>query len=84
MNPAEIHFIVNKFLFILTLFTNTSTLPDFNCNRSPFQESSFSLKLQASLIAQLVKSQPASREDPLEKGQAMHSNIPGLPLWISQ
>ena len=76
MNCAEVHFIVNKFLFILTLFTNIPTLPDFNCNLSPFQESSFPLNLQASLIVQLVKNQPAmqetlfrflGREDPLKK-----------------
>ena len=24
-----------------------------------------------------------SREDPLEKGQATHSSILGLPLWLS-
>ena len=46
----------------------------------------------ASLIAQLVKNLPAmqetlvwflSREDPLEKKQATHSSIHGLPLWLS-
>ena len=46
----------------------------------------------ASLIAQLVKNQPAmketlvrflSREDPLEKREATHSSILGLPLWLS-
>ena len=46
----------------------------------------------ASLIAQLVKSLPAmqetlvrflGQEDPLEKGQASHSSILGLPLWFS-
>ena len=43
----------------------------------------------ASLIAQLVKNPPAmqetpvqflGQEDPLEKGQATHSSIPGIPL----
>ena len=48
---------------------------------------------QASLIAQLVKKPPAvqetpvrflGREDPsLEKEEAPHSGIPGLPLWLS-
>ena len=47
---------------------------------------------QASLAAQLVKNPPAvqetpvrflSWEDPLEKGQAAHSSILGLPLWLS-
>ena len=46
----------------------------------------------ASLIAQLVKNPSATqetlvqslgREDPLEKGQATHSSILGLPLWLS-
>ena len=44
--------------------------------------------LEASLVAQLVKNPPAmqetpvwflGREDPLEKGEATHSSIPGLP-----
>ena len=47
---------------------------------------------RASLIAQSVKSQPAVQEtlvqflgweDPLEKGQATHSSVLGLPLWLS-
>ena len=46
----------------------------------------------ASLIAQLVKNPPAMQEtlvrflggeDPLEKEQATHSSILGLPLWLS-
>ena len=46
----------------------------------------------ASLIAQLVKNPPAVQEtlvqfltweDPLEKGQATHSSILGLPSWLS-
>ena len=46
----------------------------------------------ASLIAQLVKNQPAmketpvrflSREDPVEKGQDTHCSILGLSLWLS-
>ena len=48
--------------------------------------------LCASLIAQLVKNMPAVQEtliqflgweDPLEKGYATHSSIPGLPWWLS-
>ena len=44
------------------------------------------------LVAQLVKNPPAmqetqvqllGQEDPLEKGQAIHSSIPGLPWWLS-
>ena len=46
----------------------------------------------ASLVAQLVKNVPAmweswvrslAWEDPLEKGKATHSSIPGLPLWLT-
>ena len=46
----------------------------------------------ASFIAQLVKNPPAmqktpvrflGQKDPLEKGQATHSSILGLPLWLS-
>ena len=49
-------------------------------------------KAMASLIGQLVKNPPAMQEtlvqflgweDPLEKGQATHSSISGLPLWLS-
>ena len=43
-------------------------------------------KWMASLIAQLVKNPPVwflGREDPLEKGQATHFSILGLPLWLS-
>ena len=45
-----------------------------------------------SLIAQLVKNPPAMQETPvrflgwedlLEKGEATHSSILGLPLWLS-
>ena len=45
----------------------------------------------ASLVAQLVKNLPAmqethvrvlGQEDPLEKGQATHSSVLGLPLWL--
>ena len=45
----------------------------------------------ASLVAQVEKNVPAmqetpirflSREDPLEKGQATHSSILGLPWWL--
>ena len=45
-----------------------------------------------SLAAQLVKKLPAKQdtlvrflgqEDPLEKEQAIHSSILGLPLWLS-
>ena len=48
--------------------------------------------LVASLIAQLVKNSSAMQEtlvrflgweDLLEKGQAIHPSILGLPLWLS-
>ena len=47
----------------------------------------------ASLIAQLVKNPPAMQETPvrflgpedlLEKGQATHTSILGLPLWLKK
>ena len=47
---------------------------------------------EASLIAQLVKNPPAMQETPvqfldwedlLEKGHSTHSNILGLPSWLS-
>ena len=50
------------------------------------------LCFRASLIAQLVKILPAMQEtwvrslgweDPLEKGQATHTSVLGLPLWLS-
>ena len=48
--------------------------------------------LRASLAAQLVKNLPAmqetpvqflGREDPLEKGEAAHCSVLGLPWWLS-
>ena len=50
------------------------------------------LKFWASMIAQLVKNPLAMQEtlvqflgwkDPLEKGEAIHFSILGLPLWLS-
>ena len=46
------------------------------------------LWLMASLVAQLVKNPPVMKktpvwEDPLEKGWAPHSSIPGLPWWLA-
>ena len=47
---------------------------------------------RASFIAQLVQNQPTmqetpvrflGQEDPLEKGEATHSSILGLPFWLS-
>ena len=47
---------------------------------------------RGSLMAQLVRNVPAmqetpvgflGQEDPLQKGQATHSSILGLPLWLS-
>ena len=57
-----------------------------------FEGSLKPLKLWGSLIAHLVKNYPAmqeslvrfpGQEDLLEKGQALHSCILGLPLWLS-
>ena len=54
---------------------------------------SLDCSIRASLIAQLVKNPPAMqktqvrflcREDLLEKGQATHSSILGLPVWLSR
>ena len=48
-------------------------------------------KVRASLVAQLVKNLPAmqealvqllGQEDSLEKGEATHSSILGLPWWL--
>ena len=61
--------------------------------QSSFMVSSIPLRMWASLVAQLVKNPPAMREtwvrspaweDPLEKGEATHSSILGLPLWLSK
>ena len=50
------------------------------------------LSTWGSLIAQLIKNLPImpeplvqflGQEDPLEKEQAIHSSILGLPLWLS-
>ena len=50
------------------------------------------LRPKVSLVAQLVKNLPAVQETlvqflgqeyPLEKGEATHSSILGLPLWLS-
>ena len=59
----------------------------------PFCELSFHFPDDwASLIAQLVKNLPEAQEtlvqflgweDPLEKGQATHSSVLGLPWWLS-
>ena len=60
-----------------------------NWTETKFQ---FFISLLVTLIAQLVKNLPAiqetpvqflGQEDPLEKGQATHSSILGLPLWLS-
>ena len=48
--------------------------------------------MRTSLIAQLVKNLPAMQEtlvaflggeDPVEKGEATHSSLLGLPWWLS-
>ena len=54
--------------------------------------SKFDKDFKTSLIVQLAKNPPAMQEtlvqflpweDPLEKGQATHSSILGVPLWLS-
>ena len=56
-----------------------------------FQQNIYFCFIGDSLIAQLVKNPSAMQdtpvqflggEDPLEKAQANHSSIPGLPLWL--
>ena len=56
-----------------------------------FSSGHHTIKNKASLVAQLVKNPPAMQEtpiqflgqkDPLEKGQATHSRILGLPWWL--
>ena len=61
--------------------------------KSPGERISYPLQYSwAYLVAQMVKNPPAVQEtlvqflgweDPLEKGQATHSSIFGLPLWLS-
>ena len=75
------------FLFQMIFPTQGSILGLPHCWQTLYHPSH-----QGSLIAQLVKNPPARREtqvrslgqeDPLEKGQATHSNFLGLPLWLS-
>ena len=74
--------------------TPSSYLLPYNNLFSPLTEGNLSndYTCLTSLIPQLVKSLPAmqvtpgrflGQEDPLEKGQATHSNNLGLPLWLS-
>ena len=68
-----------------------SSIPGWG--RSPGEGKGYPLQYsRASLVAQLVKNPPATREtwvqslgweDPLEMGKATHSSILGLPLWLS-
>ena len=64
----------------------------FNLEKS-FLKSVRYVLVGASLVAKLVKNPPAVQEtlvrflghkDPLEKGQATHSSILGLPWWFSR
>ena len=60
--------------------------------RSPGEGTGYPFQYSwASLVAQLVKTPPAmqdtrvrflGQEDPLEKGQATHSIVLGLPWWL--
>ena len=71
-------------------------MPQTSDNVPPVSELQFLLNTGNyewdSLTPQLVKNPPAMQENPLEflgredlleKGQATHSSIPGLPLWLS-
>ena len=62
--------------------------------KSPEEENGNPLQysFRTFLVTQLVKNLPVMQEtpvgflgweDPLEKGQATHTNIPGLPWWLS-
>ena len=69
-----------------------SEIKSINWTENSCSVNMFSLiNVGASLVAQLVKNPPAmqetliqflGREDPLEKGYATHSSIPGLPWWL--
>ena len=75
-------------MYICISFSSCQSLP----LRSSVLIPSFSyIPISASLISQLVKNLPAIQEtpvrflgweDPLEKGQATHCSILGLPLWL--
>ena len=86
-------------LLVLLLFRNKVTDEMVHVGKDVQREDSRSLIISnrseeegASLIVQLLKNPPAMQEtvvqflrqeDPLEKGQATHSSIPGLSLWLS-
>ena len=66
--------------------------PDDQCLEPMARKVNSGSPIRASLVAQLVKNLPAmwetliqflGREDPLEKGKAIHSSILGLPLWLN-
>ena len=65
--------------------------PDDQCLEPTAKKVNSGSPIRASLVAQLVKNLPAmretliqflGREDPLEKGKAIHSSVLGLPLWL--
>ena len=89
-------FAIPRFLLLRNYFLNTSQALDVLEENSGVLLSNLfyeSFKVyRASLIAQLVKNPHAmqetlvrflGQEDPLEKGQATHSRILGLPLWLN-
>ena len=80
--------------FIFSPFSIASLLTQTLLGESPpsLQLMHLMFPEAGSLVAQLVKNPPAiqeilvlfrGREDPLEEGQATHSSILGLTLWLS-
>ena len=79
-----------KIISVHGCFLMTIANSNFSC-RTGYLHITFP-SLGASLLAQLVKNLPAMQEtrirflggeDLLEKGQATHSSILGLSLWLS-
>ena len=82
---------VSNTMEAITLHRQTVYLCSSYSNKMSLFEAYHPLQL-ASLITQLVKNSPAveetlvqflGQEGLLEKGQATHSSILGLPLWLS-
>ena len=66
-------------------------LTEFTSINSYYEKKSLCQSWVRASVAQLLKNLPAmketlvqfiGREDPLEKGQATDSSIPGLPWWL--
>ena len=81
-------FAVGDIIELLGVFNCYSETSAFS-GGSDMNSSPTTYQSRASLVAQLVKNLPAMqetlvqcREDPLEKGDATHSSILGLPWWL--